>query len=255
MPVLMLRETLISFDNRATEYRVPKHIKNIADRCFNERWELQELTLPEDLDSIGSYAFRKCIHLRRIRMPKKVEHLGTGLFQECTALRQVRIPQGAEEIDFEMFQRCESLREIHLPETVQRVHGSAFATCSSLEYLFVPASVFSILPPSMQSIAALSFMGKEGDENSGIRKNEDVTAFDRYGVEHGHELMEAGIRRGDVSAVRYLLEKNFISENQIPGYLSQANDQKQTEVAAVLLQRQKVNPDRDIFDWDPFDGM
>lgn len=254
MPVLMLRETLISFDNRATEYQVPKHIKNVADRCFNERWELEELTLPEKLDSLGSYVFRKCIHLRRIRMPKKVEHLGKGLFQECTALRQVRIPEGAEEIDFEMFQRCESLREIHLPETVKRIHGSAFASCSGLEYLFVPASVFSILPPSVQNIAVLSFMGRERAENSEDHQ-EDVTVFDRYGAEHGPELMETGIRRGDVAAVCYLLEKKFVSENRIPEYLSQANDLKQTEVAAVLLQHQQANPAKDVFDWDPFAGM
>lgn len=254
MPVLMLRETLISFDNRATEYQVPKHIRNVTDRCFNERWELEELTLPEELDSLGSYAFRKCIHLRRIHMPKKVEHLGTGLFQECTALRQIRIPEGTEEIDFEMFQCCESLREIHLPETVQRVHGSAFASCSSLEYLFVPPSVFSILPPSVQNIAALSFMGMERADNCGGFQ-EDATAFDRYGAEHGQELMETGIRRGDVAVVRYLLEKKFVSESRIPEYLFQANDLKQTEVAAVLLQHQQANPAKDIFDWDPFAGM
>lgn len=255
MPVLMLRKTLISFDNRATEYNVPKHIKNVADRCFNERWELEELTLPEELDSLGNYAFRKCIHLRRIRMPKKVEHLGLGIFQECTALRQICMPPGTEEIDFEMFQRCGSLRKIYLPETVQRVHGSAFASCSSLEYLFVPASVFSILPSSVKSIAALSFMGAERNESSGVWQEKDFNAFDIYSAEHGHELMETGIRRGDVSAVRYLLEKKFVSENQIPEYLSQANDQKKTEVAAVLLQHQQANPERDIFDWDPFDGM
>ena len=49
MPTLMLRETLISYDNRYEHYSVPAHIRNISANCFNERWELQWLTLPEHL--------------------------------------------------------------------------------------------------------------------------------------------------------------------------------------------------------------
>ena len=47
MPTLMLRETLISYDNRYEHYSVPAHIRNISANCFNERWELQWLTLPD----------------------------------------------------------------------------------------------------------------------------------------------------------------------------------------------------------------
>ncbi len=247
MPTLMLRETLISFDSRVEEYVVPKHIKNVADRCFSERWEMERLTLPEELETLGSYAFRKCINLRQIDMPTHVDSLGKGLFLECRKLHAISIPDGAKEIDFEMFQRCDALHEITLPESVETIHPSAFTTCDQLEYLFVSPAVFALLPSSVQGVAVLSYMGKPDFYPSAV--------FDSFAEVHGDELMKQAISRRDVPAIRYMLQKEFIPRKLIPNYLEEANRRKQTEVAAVLLEYQQENPEKDAFDWDPFAGL
>ena len=73
MPTLMLRETLISYDNRYEHYSVPAHIRNISANCFNERWELQWLTLPEHLEELGD---KYCLSVHAIR--KIVAHRYAG---------------------------------------------------------------------------------------------------------------------------------------------------------------------------------
>ena len=228
MPILMIQGTLISYDFRYEHYQVPAHIRNIADRCFNERWELEWLELPAEMESIGSLAFRKCISLRRIDMPKQAESVGNGLFTGCSNLRCVTMPVGTAEIDYEMFRDCQELMEVVLPETVERIHPSAFVSCPKLNQLAVPSSVFPLLPDSVKPIAALTYMSQGADCVSKV--------FDAYAKEHEAELLELAIRRNNRSAVGYMAAHHMLSLVRIPDYLEKANLAKRTEIAAILLE-------------------
>lgn len=247
MPTLMLRETLISYDNRYEHYRVPDHIRTISANCFNERWELRWLTLPEGVRAIGDNAFQMCIHMERIDMPPCVDEIGKGLFKQCRSLQKVVMPQGSQEIDFEMFRDCESLTNIVLPESVTSVHESAFLSCRNLCYLAVPENVFQILPKGVRNLAARTYMEKNADFD-----NSDV--FDSYIRKHESELMEGTIEANQVHAIQYMADREMISPENIPGYLEWSGKKRRTEITAVLLDVRK-NQKEDLLDWDPFEDL
>lgn len=247
MPTLMLRETLISYDNRYEHYRVPDHIRTISANCFNERWELRWLTLPEGVRAIGDNAFQMCIHMERIDMPLCVDEIGKGLFKQCRSLQKVVMPQGSQEIDFEMFRDCESLTNIVLPESVTSVHESAFLSCRNLCYLAVPENVFQILPKGVRNLAARTYMEKNADFD-----NSDV--FDSYIRKHESELMEGAIEANQVHAIQYMADREMISPENIPGYLEWSGKKRRTEITAVLLDVRK-NQKEDLLDWDPFEDL
>lgn len=238
MPLLMIRETLISYDFRYEHYAVPEHIRNIAERCFNERWELEWLELPVEMDSIGNLAFRKCISLRRIDMPKSVKSVGTGLFMGCSNLRSVAMPEGTRIIDYEMFRDCSELKEIMLPDTVTEIHSGAFSSCSKLRNLIVPATLFSSLPDVLKPVATLTFMGRANlDVHSSSESDCDKSSvFNSYARNHESELLSFAIRRNDRKAVLYMAVNNMMDPSRIPDYLEMANLAKRTEIAVVLLE-------------------
>lgn len=247
MPTLMLRETLISYDNRYEHYQVPEHIRTISANCFNERWELRWLTLPEGIRAIGDNAFRMCIHMERIDMPSQVAEIGKSLFKQCRSLQSVVMPEGTCEIDFEMFRDCESLTEIVLPKSVQSVHESAFRSCHHLRYLAVPENVFLILPEGVRNIAARTYMERHGD-------SDERDVFNSYIREHESELMEGAIDANKVRAVQYMADRGMISSENIPAYLERAGEKRRTEITAVILEARK-NQSEDFLDWDPFGDL
>lgn len=247
MPTLMLRETLISYDNRYEHYQVPEHIRTISANCFNERWELRWLTLPEGIGTIGDNAFRMCIHLERIDMPSCVDEIGEGLFKQCRSLKSITMPKGTQRIDFEMFRDCEALAEIVLPETIESVHESAFASCRNLRSLVVPEKVFCILPERTQDMAARTYMER-------AKSFEDSAVFNSYIGVHERSLVEGAIAENQIRAVRYMAERGMISPENIPRYLDESGEKKRTEITAILLEAQKNN-EEDLLDWDPFGDL
>ncbi len=237
MPLLMIRETLISYDFRYEHYAVPKHIRNIAERCFNERWELEWLELPAEMDSIGNLAFRKCISLRRIDMPKSAKSVGNALFTGCSNLRSVAMPTGTRIIDYEMFRDCSELKEIILPNTVTEIHSGAFSSCPKLRDLIVPSTLFSALPDALKPVATLTFMGRaNSNAHASSDADCDSSAFDSYARNHESDILSLAIRRNDRKAVLYMTTNNMMDPSRIPYYLEMANLAKRTEIAAVLLE-------------------
>lgn len=253
MPTLMLRETLISYDNRYEHYSVPAHIRNISANCFNERWELQWLTLPEHLEELGDNAFRMCINLKRIDMPVRIEKVGRALFSYCRNLKSVSLPEGVEEIDYEMFRECGALQEIVLPDSVERIHGSAFSSCGSLKYLSCGAEVFALLPEKVQPATALTYLERKGKENSRLPE-----IFERYVQEKKELLLEMGIRRNDVRGMQYLLENSDPDGELLRNCQEIAQRNHRTEIGALILEAMEKNREsasEDALDWDPFGDL
>ena len=253
MPTLMLRETLISYDNRYEHYSVPAHIRNISANCFNERWELQWLTLPEHLEELGDNAFRMCINLKRIDMPVRIEKAGRALFSYCRNLKSVSLSEGVEEIDYEMFRECGALREVVLPDSVERIHGSAFSGCGSLKYLSCGPEVFALLPEKVQPTAALTYLEREAKEATRLPE-----ILEEYVREKKNLLLEMGIQRNDVRGMQYLLENSNLDGEMLRNCQEIAQRSHRTEIGALSLEAMEMNREsanEDALDWDPFGDL
>ena len=116
--------------------------KGIADRAFEKRGNLVEITIPDGVTSIGESAFLSCDNLRYIEIPGSVKTIGDNAFEECYGLRYVSIEEGVEKIGDFAFSRC-SVRNIIIPDSVTDL-GLAFYACDSLESVTIGNGVDTI---------------------------------------------------------------------------------------------------------------
>ena len=66
-------------------------ITNVTAALFQDREELQKVTLPSTVTVIEDYAFRGCSNLTAVELPEALSALGSLAFASCD-LRQVHIP-------------------------------------------------------------------------------------------------------------------------------------------------------------------
>ena len=100
------KEIIISKDlfNRCwslTKIKIPKYIKKIGYRAFENCTSLTEVVFeePSSLLFICSCAFKGCKSLVQISIPSKVLLIGNDAFFNCTSLEQISIPSNTRIID------------------------------------------------------------------------------------------------------------------------------------------------------------
>ena len=87
---------IYSFDGRrllrgpscASNYRIRKGTKIIADKAFESAWGLASITIPETVTHIGNNAFGWC-DFKAIILPPELEHVGDNPFIGCNELMDV----------------------------------------------------------------------------------------------------------------------------------------------------------------------
>ncbi len=96
-------------NNYLEEFKIPKHITNIAD-----------------------YAFINCSNLKRIEIPDSVISIEDGAFSNCTSLASIVIPPRVTSIDYAVFDFCNHLTSITIPSSVTSIENFVFYGCKDL---------------------------------------------------------------------------------------------------------------------------
>ena len=88
-------------------------ITNVTAALFENREELQKVTLPSTLTEIGSVAFHGCSALTAVDLPEGLTTIGYDAFYGC-ALTEIVLPESLTEVGRNAFGSCD-LREVHVP--------------------------------------------------------------------------------------------------------------------------------------------
>lgn len=155
--------TIIAYWGKQKRFTVPNNVKSIANGCFSNSRNLEEIYMPEGIESIGCLAFEDCYSLKTLDLPKSVKFIGTAAFWGCEALEEIWSLGSIRTIEPNTFEGCNlkyvhlssclvsimdnafksnsELRNIDLPDTLETIGNYAFAYCSNLQRVNLGNSV------------------------------------------------------------------------------------------------------------------
>ena len=105
--------------NDSKEIVVPDGITRIERNTFEGCDKVESFTLPKTLKSIGGRAFENCRSIKELTIPDGVIEIEYCAFAGCTDLTTIRLPGSVKKIDPTAFMSCFNLRNIVLAEDNQ----------------------------------------------------------------------------------------------------------------------------------------
>ena len=118
-----------------------KTVLGIASGAFQNRWDIETVTLPESLQHIEDNAFSHCGNLSAVIFGSGLKTIGSRAFENCTHLRSLTLPEGLESLGEYAFNSCESLEMVTLPSTLRELPKGAFYICWRLKEVNIPEGV------------------------------------------------------------------------------------------------------------------
>lgn len=122
-----------------THYIIPRGVKNILNREFENCHELKWVNLPNTVTVLKGCSFQYCTALESIFIPNSVTDIEDLVFFGCSGLKIIELPQGLKKIGFGAFQWCTSLKSIIIPESVIFIDKNVFFGCITLETIIAPS--------------------------------------------------------------------------------------------------------------------
>lgn len=159
-------------------------VKCIADNAFNPQvgssgFIFNRVTtgivLPKGLKSIGQRAFNQLTELKEIVIPDTVTEIGTDAFARCFNLTNVKLPRNLKEIP----ERCfldTKLSSVVLPDTLEIIGAGAFAVNLVGQYGYEGSELSSVVIP-----ASVNYIGADAFKQ--CEKLKDISFVDPYNLE------------------------------------------------------------------------
>ena len=159
-------------------------VKCIADNAFNPQvgssgFIFNRVTtgivLPKGLKSIGQRAFNQLTELKEIVIPDTVTEIGTDAFARCFNLTNVKLPRNLKEIP----ERCfldTKLSSVVLPDTLEIIGAGAFAVNLVGRYGYEGSELSSVVIP-----ASVNYIGADAFKQ--CEKLKDISFVDPYNLE------------------------------------------------------------------------
>lgn len=112
--------------------KLPKNLRHLSLKCFENTPKLKSITLPDSLAYISSSAFVGS-SIESVKIPKKVHSIYENAF-ENTVINSVEFDEGSElkTIDKSAFKGCNNLKSIVIPASVTTIGAYAFSGCTNL---------------------------------------------------------------------------------------------------------------------------
>ena len=118
-----------------------KTVLGVASGAFQNRWDIETVTLPDSLQHIEDNAFSHCGNLSAVIFGSGLKTIGSRAFENCTHLRSLTLPEGLESLGEYAFNSCESLEMVTLPSTLRELPKGAFYICWRLKEVNIPEGV------------------------------------------------------------------------------------------------------------------
>lgn len=113
---------------------IPKSVRVIAPRAFENAYFLKKVVIHDGVEEIGDYAFSGCTSLAEAVLPKSVKKIGESAFQICDKLENIDL-ENVEVFGEGAFWRCTHLDNIKL--TCRDIPDWLFGGCYSLKKLYL----------------------------------------------------------------------------------------------------------------------
>ena len=149
------KTTVVGYIGSETDIIIPQGVKEIGDKAFYYKMDIQSIDIPDTVERIGQNAFGGCEKLRSIRIPNGVTKIEDSTFSWCRSLENIKIPNSVKSVGKSAFFYCASIKRIVIPENVKEIGASAFSNCSSLESIDIPETVEEIGWSAFESCQAL----------------------------------------------------------------------------------------------------
>lgn len=196
--------TITKYIGEATEITVPETIADlpvvkIAERAFEAKTTLTEVTLADGIVSIGANAFEGCSSLMVVNIGAQTSGVDADVFSDCIKLTAVFVSENNAHLSNEngvLFNKNKteliyypignSRESYELPSSVTTVSSAAFAGCDILKTVTLNSSLKTIedraflgcealesliLPKSLESIGAYAFASLKSLRSFEIPKN------------------------------------------------------------------------------------
>lgn len=135
---------LIRYFGFETEVEIPKEVRTIKTKAFENSLELKKVMIHDQVKEIESGAFFKCENLKDIQLPNGITTIHEHTFAFCTSLKNIIIPDSVETIGISAFANCEKLEQIIMGSNVKTIKANAFEYCMNLDHMIIPSSVTSL---------------------------------------------------------------------------------------------------------------
>lgn len=141
--------TITNSNLYSTSIAIPEKINGIpvitiADRAFDGRTNLEQVSIPNSVTSIGNGAFGSCKSLKSVTIPDGVTSIEANTFEYCSGLSNVILSNNLTEIPPFAFEGCTNLKYIRIPDKVTNIDVYAFSYCTNLSSITIPDSVVNV---------------------------------------------------------------------------------------------------------------
>jgi hypothetical protein len=131
-------------------------VTGIGDAAFQNKTDLNNITIPEGVINIGMRAFSGCSWLFGVAMPESVQNIEDYAFYRCFQLVDIVMPEDATNIGAYAFYDCPSLRDVVIPDSVISIRRSAFEKCWRLGSIAIGERVIDIGDWAFSACTALT---------------------------------------------------------------------------------------------------
>ena len=123
---------------------VPNGVTKIAEKCFENFSNIENIVLPSSLIEIDDHAFAKCKNLVSINFPSNLKVIGKEAFLSCENLTKIDLPDSVEKIGIGCFSYNKSVSSIHLSKNLKNIPTNSFSNIKKLEELYIPKNIETI---------------------------------------------------------------------------------------------------------------
>lgn len=218
-PRLYVKKWNVNYD----EVEIPGEVDglivdSIGSSAFDEKTNLEKVTLPPTMKTINSYAFHNCNSLKSIILHTGIESIGSLAFSGCKKLGNVRLSRGLSEIGEAIFQSCGSFSSLSVPGSLETVsshigqmitHLYTLRFCTGVKKIVTNTSLNNfyqkriIIPPSAEELEPYCLGYRfEGGDYTGITDTviygAKGSAAERYAKENGIPFYDFDFKYGDL---------------------------------------------------------
>ena len=243
----------------------PSHPISLDGEGFLGCSDLREIRFPDWVEEIPDGFLSANEHLTRVWLPDHLRRIGEGAFLLCENLAEIDFPDTLENIDNVAFYGT-GLQQVILPEATESVGQAAFGSCPHLFHIEVNSPAvsgdpFFLSDPETGGEVLLGDEApcqiREGYLAKGIPDDpEDLcwkwyallwaTDPNRHSAEVGKTitgwvsrneqlLMELVFRQENTAALRTLVERHCLAEENLETYRARALKIGNPELTALLL--------------------
>lgn len=201
----------------------------LIEGAYAQNETLTEIIIPEGVEDIGEVAFFGCSKLHTVYLPESLKIIREEAFGE-SGLETVIIPEGVEQIDEKAFFSCEALGRIEVKGKNTLIGEDAFGDCRNLLEGFIACGYPEICNPPEELLYTLLWCSCP--ERHTVKTCEHAVSYIR---DNEALIMERIFKFNNTAAMNGISRLKLLKQENINGYVTTANENKQTEIVSLLL--------------------